>query len=46
MKAIVQDKYGSADVLRLGEMDKPEVGDGDVLVRIDAASVHVGDWIS
>ncbi len=45
MKAIVQGKYGSAEVLRLGEVDKPEVGDGDVLVRIDAASVHVGDWI-
>jgi NADPH:quinone reductase-like Zn-dependent oxidoreductase len=45
MKAIVQDKYGSAEVLRLGEVDKPEVGDGDVLVRIDAASIHVGDWI-
>jgi len=45
MKAIVQDKYGSADVLRLGDVDKPEVGDGDVLVRVAAASVHVGDWI-
>ncbi len=45
MKAIVQDTYGSSDVLESRDIDKPEVGDTDVLVRVHAASVHVGDWI-
>ena len=44
MRAIVQDQYGETDVLRLEEIDQPQVGDGDVLVRIQAASVHIGDW--
>src|SRR5436190_20776820 len=45
MQAITQDTYGSHDVLKLGDVDKPEIGDGEVLVRVRAASVHVGDWI-
>jgi NADPH:quinone reductase-like Zn-dependent oxidoreductase len=44
MKAIVQDTYGSADVLRLEDIDRPVVGDGDVLIRVLAASVFIGDW--
>jgi NADPH:quinone reductase-like Zn-dependent oxidoreductase len=44
MKAIVQDTYGSADVLRLDDVDAPPVGGGDVLVRVLAASVFIGDW--
>ena len=44
MKAIVQDKYGSADVLRLAEVDRPVCGDTDVLVRVQAAAVNAGDW--
>ena len=44
MKAIVQDEYGSADVLHLQEVDKPEVGADDVLLRVHAAGVHIGDW--
>jgi NADPH:quinone reductase-like Zn-dependent oxidoreductase len=44
MKAIVQDSYGSADVLRLEDIDTPVVGDGGVLVRVLAASVFIGDW--
>jgi NADPH:quinone reductase-like Zn-dependent oxidoreductase len=46
MRAIVQDKYGedAADVLQLAEIDRPQVGDDDVLVRVQAASVHIGDW--
>ena len=44
MKAIVQDRYGPADVLERQEIDKPEIGDGDVLVRVRAAGVHIGDW--
>jgi NADPH:quinone reductase-like Zn-dependent oxidoreductase len=45
MKAIVQDTYGSHEALKLEEVAKPEIGDGEVLVRVHAASVHVGDWI-
>jgi NADPH:quinone reductase-like Zn-dependent oxidoreductase len=44
MKAIVQDRYGSADVLELKDVDRPEIGDDDVLVRVLAASAHIGDW--
>ena len=36
MKAIVQDKYGSTDVLELKEIDKPVVKDDEVLVRVHA----------
>jgi NADPH:quinone reductase-like Zn-dependent oxidoreductase len=45
MQAIVQDKYGSTEVLESQEIDKPKIGDDEVLVRVHAASVHVGDWI-
>jgi NADPH:quinone reductase-like Zn-dependent oxidoreductase len=45
MKAIVHDSYGSAEVLRSRDIPKPVIGDDDVLVRVHAASVHVGDWI-
>jgi len=45
MKAIVQDRYGSSEVLRARDVGKPSVGAGDVLVRVEAASIHVGDWI-
>jgi NADPH:quinone reductase-like Zn-dependent oxidoreductase len=46
MKAIVQDEYGlPADVLDLREIDRPVPKDDEVLLRIHAASVHVGDWI-
>ena len=44
MKAIVQDAYGSADVLELRDIDKPEVGDNEVLVRVHAAGVDRGVW--
>jgi len=45
MKAVVQDKYGSPDdVLQLREIDKPVVGDDEVLVRVRAASVHPDVW--
>ncbi len=44
MKAIVQDGYGSADVLQLRETDKPDVTDDRVLVRVRAASVNALDW--
>src|SRR6266542_3805626 len=44
MKAIVQDQYGSADVLQLRDINRPEVGLDDVLIRVHAAGVHIGDW--
>ena len=44
MKAIVQDRYGSPEVLRLREIDKPRVDDDGVLVRVRAASVNALDW--
>jgi NADPH:quinone reductase-like Zn-dependent oxidoreductase len=44
MKAIVQDKYGSADVLRLREVEKPRPGDDELLVRVHAAGVDPGVW--
>jgi len=44
MKAIVQDTYGSADVLELREIDRPAIGDDDVLVRVRAAGVEPGVW--
>ena len=44
MKAIVQDRYGTADVLELEDVDEPKVASGDVLLRVQAASAHVGDW--
>jgi NADPH:quinone reductase-like Zn-dependent oxidoreductase len=44
MKAIVQDTYGTPDVLDLSEIDKPVVGDDDVLLRVHAASAFIGDW--
>ncbi len=44
MKAIVQTAYGTPDVLELREIERPSVGDSDVLVRVKAASVHAGDY--
>jgi len=42
MRAIVQDAYGSADVLRLAETDKPAIGANEVLVEVRAAGVDRG----
>lgn len=44
MKAIVQNRYGSTDVLDLRDIDEPVVGDDDVLVRVHAAGVDPGVW--
>jgi NADPH:quinone reductase-like Zn-dependent oxidoreductase len=44
MQAIVQDSYGSADVLRLARIARPEIADNEVLIRVHAAGVHIGDW--
>ena len=44
MRAIVRNTYGSPDVLELQEIDKPDVTDDEVLVRVRAASVNRADW--
>ncbi len=44
VKAIVQDTYGSADVLELRDIDRPVAGDREVLVRVHAAGVDRGVW--
>jgi NADPH:quinone reductase-like Zn-dependent oxidoreductase len=44
MKAIVQLNYGSPDVLQLRDVDTPVVKDDEVLVRVHAAAVNIGDW--
>jgi NADPH:quinone reductase-like Zn-dependent oxidoreductase len=44
MKAVVMRETGDVDVLRLEEVDRPEPGDGEVLIRVLAASVNPIDW--
>src|SRR5947209_2615355 len=44
MKAIVQPQYGSPDVLQLRDVDMPVVTAVEVLVRVRAAAVNIGDW--
>jgi NADPH:quinone reductase-like Zn-dependent oxidoreductase len=44
MKAIVQEVYGSPDLLRVREVPTPSVGEHDVLVRVRAASLHPDVW--
>ncbi len=44
MQAIVQDCYGTTDVLELREIDIPSIADDEVLVRVRAAGVDRGVW--
>jgi NADPH:quinone reductase-like Zn-dependent oxidoreductase len=44
MKAVVQSRYGPPDVLRLEDLAKSAVTDDEVLVRVRAAAVNIGDW--
>src|SRR5207247_3773442 len=44
MKALVQERYGAPDDLDLREVDKPVVGDDEVLVRVRAASIQPDVW--
>src|SRR5690242_3459698 len=41
---MVRESYGPPEVLHLAEVPLPTVGDGDVLVRVRAASANAGDW--
>ncbi|MFI5898464.1 NAD(P)-dependent alcohol dehydrogenase [Actinoplanes sp. NPDC051513] len=44
MQAIVQDRYGSADVLRVDEIDRPTIGPAEVLIHVHAAGLDRGTW--
>ncbi len=44
MRAIVQDAYGSTEVLRLAEIDKPDIMANEVLVKVRAAGMDRGTW--
>jgi NADPH:quinone reductase-like Zn-dependent oxidoreductase len=44
MKAIVQDRYGGPEVLEFADIDQPVPTDNQVLVQVQAAGVHRGDW--
>ena len=44
MKAIVQDRYGSAEVLEFRDIEDPVVGENDVLVRVHAAGCGPDVW--
>jgi NADPH:quinone reductase-like Zn-dependent oxidoreductase len=44
MKAIVYHRYGSPDVLRCKDVDKPVPGDDEVLIKVRAASINPADW--
>ena len=44
MKAIARDTYGPADGLELRDIEKPEIGSGEVLIRVHAAGLDRGVW--
>lgn len=46
MQAIVHSRYGSPDALELKDIDTPVVTDDAVLVRVHAAAVGKGDWLT
>jgi len=44
MQALSYSEYGGIDVLSLGELPVPEIGDNEVLIRVQAASLNPFDW--
>ncbi|HYO44737.1 MAG TPA: NAD(P)-dependent alcohol dehydrogenase, partial [Candidatus Limnocylindrales bacterium] len=44
MRAILNDRYGPPEGLRLDEIDPPVIGDDGILVRVRASSVNALDW--
>ncbi|MFD5750675.1 NAD(P)-dependent alcohol dehydrogenase [Streptomyces sp. NPDC127033] len=44
MKAVLQERFGPPDVLRLRDVDRPRPGGGQVLVRVRAAALNPYDW--
>ena len=46
MKAITHNKYGAPeDVLKFETVEMPVIKDDEVLVRVQAAATHIGDWL-
>ena len=46
MQAIIHKKYGApTDVLKLETTETPVIKDDEVLVRVQAAGIHIGDWL-
>ena len=43
MKAAIKDRYGTPDVVRIEEIERPTAGEGEILVRVKAASVNRAD---
>jgi NADPH:quinone reductase-like Zn-dependent oxidoreductase len=46
MRAATRERYGSPDVVELEEVEKPELADDGVLVRVHASSLNRADWYS
>jgi NADPH:quinone reductase-like Zn-dependent oxidoreductase len=44
MKAIVYESYGLPDVLKMVDLEKPDVPEDGVLVRVRASSVNIAQW--
>jgi NADPH:quinone reductase-like Zn-dependent oxidoreductase len=44
MKAIVRERYGRPDVLELRDVDPPQLGDEQVLVKVRATSINASEW--
>jgi NADPH:quinone reductase-like Zn-dependent oxidoreductase len=44
MRAAVRERFGPPDVVEIRELEKPSPGDDEVLVRVRAASLNLGDW--
>jgi NADPH:quinone reductase-like Zn-dependent oxidoreductase len=44
MKAMVQDRFGPPDTLQLVDAEKPEIGSGDVLLKVHATAINPYDW--
>jgi NADPH:quinone reductase-like Zn-dependent oxidoreductase len=45
MKAIVHDQFGGPEVLRFIELEKPGIGEEQILIRVRGAALHPGDWL-
>src|SRR6478609_2433958 len=44
MRAVLHERYGRPEVLELRDVDKPAIGDDQVLVRVHASSVNPVEW--
>ena len=44
MQAMVQDTYGTTEVMQMRDIETPPIGEGEVLVRVRAAGVNPADW--